>query len=398
VTATSSSSSAPHETQEQSLLGRWLSAFGESTEAEPEYGRRLCLTGECGGRPPALAEDKACQVSFDGVLHNRAELHQCYGGSAARESNDAGLILQAYRQRGEQALREVKGIFALLIFDRRKQMLLAVRDPIGIYPLFYAAAGRELMFSNSIESLRCHPRVSGEVNRAALADPRVRRDSILDAYYRSVLPMALQAQGAEVLHASAVFTPGGVVALCARSGTGKSTLAYGLSWEGYPLRADDAVAFESSAAQINVRPLPFSIRLRPDAAAFFDQVHVPSSLASIPDSATQVDERWTPLAALIVLERFPLADRLAHMAVQPLAPVRAVTELLTHAHCFSLKDPERKERMVHHYLELSAKVPVFKLCFRTGLENLEVILERIRKLVEDDLAASDVILVPQGYF
>src|SRR5919106_5320553 len=129
------------------------------------------------------------------------------------------------------------------------------------------------------------------------------RDSILDAYYRSVLPMALQAQGAEVLHASAVLTPRGVLALCARSGTGKSTLAYGLSRRGYPLRADDAVAFENSGAQINVRPLPFSIRLRPDAAAFFDQAHVPLSLALMPDSVTQVEERLTPLAALIVLER-----------------------------------------------------------------------------------------------
>ena len=225
----------------------------------------------------------------------------------------------------------------------------------------------------------------GEVK--AIADPRVRRDSIMDTYHRSVLPMALQAQGAEVLHASAVLTPRGVVALCARSGTGKSTLAYGLSRQGYSLRADDAVAFEISAAQINVRPLPFSIRLRPDAAAFFDQIPFPSSLASIPDSVTQVEERSTSLAALIVLERFPLTDRFARDAVQRLAPVRAFTELLTHAYCFSLKDPERKERMVHQYLELSAKVPVFKLRFRIGFENLEVILERIGRLIENDLAA-----------
>jgi hypothetical protein len=231
----------------------------------------------------------------------------------------------------------------------------------------------------------CFDGRNGEVK--AIADPGVRRNSILDAYYRSVLPMALQAQGAEVLHASAVLTPRGVVALCARSGTGKSTLAYGLSRQGYPPRADDAVAFESSAGQINVRPLPFSIRLRPNAAAFFDQAHFPSSLASIPDRVTQVEERLTALAALIVHERFSLTDRGAQLAVQRLAPVRAFTELLTHAYCFSLKDPERKERMVQHYLALSAKVPVFKLRFRSGFENLEVILERIGRLIENDLVA-----------
>ena len=93
MTAISSSSSAPHKAPEQSLPGRWLVAFGESTEAEPGFGPRLCLTGECEGRPPALAGDEAGQVIFDGVLYNRAELQHRNGGSAERESNDAGLIL-----------------------------------------------------------------------------------------------------------------------------------------------------------------------------------------------------------------------------------------------------------------------------------------------------------------
>src|ERR687885_2742131 len=70
-------------------------------------------------------------------------------------------------------------------------------------------------------------------------------DLVRDAFRRAVLPMALQVLGREVLHASAVLGPRGVVALCAVSETGKSTVAYGLSRRpGYELWADDAVAFE----------------------------------------------------------------------------------------------------------------------------------------------------------
>src|SRR5690606_18526516 len=93
---------------------------------------------------------------------------------------------------------------------------------------------------------------------------------IQDSYQRCVLPLVLQAAGTEVLHASAVLTPRGVLALCAESGTGKSTLAYGLSRRGYPLWADDAVAFEADETCTNAMPLPFALRLQRDAVRFFD--------------------------------------------------------------------------------------------------------------------------------
>jgi asparagine synthase (glutamine-hydrolysing) len=48
--------------------------------------------------------------------------------------------------------------------------LLAARDPLGIYPLFYASIEGEWLFSTSIDALTRHPRVSAEVNRAALAE------------------------------------------------------------------------------------------------------------------------------------------------------------------------------------------------------------------------------------
>src|SRR5215216_4252290 len=62
----------------------------------------------------------------------------------------------------------------------------------------------------------------------AVTEPSAPRELVVDAYYRTVLPFALQARGLEVLHASAVRMPQGVVALCALKETGKSTIAYAL--------------------------------------------------------------------------------------------------------------------------------------------------------------------------
>ena len=81
--------------------------------------------------------------------------------------------------------------------------------------------------------------------------PAVPDEAVLDGFRRVVLPMALQARGQEVIHASAVLGPDGVLALCAISETGKSTLAFGLSRRGYELWADDAVAFEVGPTSVD---------------------------------------------------------------------------------------------------------------------------------------------------
>ena len=79
----------------------------------------------------------------------------------------------------------------------------------------------------------------------AVPEPKASYALVLDAYRRTVLPQALQFFGREVLHASAVVGPNGVVGFCAYSQTGKSTLAFALAQRGYRPWADDALAFET---------------------------------------------------------------------------------------------------------------------------------------------------------
>ena len=120
----------------------------------------------------------------------------------------------------------------------------------GLYWMHFPGLGSYCFSSHSDEVM-------------AFAQASTRLDWIWDTYYRSVLPMALQMLGKEVLHASGVQTTGGTIAFCAISEAGKSTIAYGLSRRGYRLWADDAVVFEISDRVVSTIPLPFRIRLRP---------------------------------------------------------------------------------------------------------------------------------------
>ncbi len=215
----------------------------------------------------------------------------------------------------------------------------------------------------------------------AIADGSAARGPIVDAYYRTLLPLALQARGIEVLHASAVRMHGGIVALCGIKETGKSTIAYALSQRGYSLRADDAVPFVTSGNVVSALSLPFTIRLRPSSAEFFESNGIRDRHSPPPDARTPVQLAPERLAAVFVLQRNPDGLSTAPPSVSRLTASAAFMSALTHAYCFSLRDESQRGRMVRHYLDLAARVPVFEVCFGPGLDWLPAITSAIEEAV-----------------
>lgn len=212
-------------------------------------------------------------------------------------------------------------------------------------------------------------------------DEGAARSTVLDAFYRIVLPMVLQARGREALHASAVELPHGVLALCAPRETGKSTLAFGLQRRGHPAFADDAVVFRAEPGRATVTRVPFAFRLRPASAEHFG--HAARDLVRVTEDAPP---REAPLAALGVLERFPDEPGSTAVRVERLPSAEAFRALLPHAYCFGLRDEARKGRMMRQYLALAAAVPVLRVRFRPGLERLPAILDELERAVGEAAA------------
>ena len=211
----------------------------------------------------------------------------------------------------------------------------------------------------------------------AFAEPDVPEEMVLDTYHRLVRPMGLQVLGTEVIHASAVLIKENVIALCAASGTGKSTTAFSLSRRGYTPWADDVVAFEFKDSLVNSIPLPFRIRLRSDAANFLDKERAHLYSKSQFHSFLTTNFHPVPLSAIFVLKRLSGSQGDAIYEPERLSPERAIRAVLSHAWCFSLADEERKKEMMVHYLDLVARVPVFEIPFRSGLQNLPDLVDRL---------------------
>ncbi len=140
----------------------------------------------------------------------------------------------------------------------------------SIWAYSYAEGSERWMHVPGIASFRFGSRGEEAVVVPEPGTPPVSRAVIEDTYQRAVLPMALHAHGEEAIHASAVIMEDGVVAFCGRSQTGKSTVAYGLHRRGCRVWADDTLVFDASAEIVQAIPYPHRLRIRAEAAEYFD--------------------------------------------------------------------------------------------------------------------------------
>jgi hypothetical protein len=200
---------------------------------------------------------------------------------------------------------------------------------------------------------------------------------IWDIYRRTVLPMALQASGLEALHASAIAAPSGVVAFCATSETGKSTVAYGLHCRGFPQWSDDGVVFRADVSGPTALPLPFEVRLRPGSRKMFGAMAPSPTRFAGNGPGDQVHVAPAPLSAVYLLARVDAASLASPARIRQVPPAEAFRAVLAHAHVFDPFDNARREQMLHAYLDLVAHVPVVEVSFAPVSENFVGLLDAI---------------------
>jgi len=83
--------------------------------------------------------------------------------------SDTEVAVHAYEQYGDAFLGRLEGMFGLALWDRRRRRLLVARDAIGIKPIYYRLADRELMFASEAKALLAVPGVSARLDPGALA-------------------------------------------------------------------------------------------------------------------------------------------------------------------------------------------------------------------------------------
>jgi len=209
----------------------------------------------------------------------------------------------------------------------------------------------------------------------AFPEPGVTAGVVREGYFRVALPMALLAMGHEVLHASAVRRAGSVHVFCGASHAGKSTLAYALSLRGFEVWADDAVAFTRRDGTLTALPLPFALRLRPDAAEFFRPGGVRASADGKTEALRHQPTEPLRIGSVSVLEEGGGA------AITQLRASEALPAVLYHSFYLSLAEQSVQRRMAREFLDLVAGVPVFRVSLGRGLDRIAGLVDDLEQRV-----------------
>ena len=117
--------------------------------------RRLSIIDLSGGHQPIHNEDETVWVVYNGEIYNfpevRRELEQ--RGHKFYTNTDTEIIVHLYEEMGADCVKRLRGMFALALWDERRQKLLLARDRLGKKPLHYAFHQGRLLFGSEIKTI-----------------------------------------------------------------------------------------------------------------------------------------------------------------------------------------------------------------------------------------------------
>lgn len=119
---------------------------------------------------PIGNEDGSVQLVFNGEIYNYQDLRPglVSRGHQFRSNADSEVIVHLYEELGERAIDELDGMFALAIWDARRQQVTLARDRAGKKPLFVYQDARRMAFASEIKSLLAHPDLPIAIDEQAL--------------------------------------------------------------------------------------------------------------------------------------------------------------------------------------------------------------------------------------
>ena len=132
--------------------------------------RRLSIIDLDHGMQPMFNETGDVVIVFNGEIYNHLELREdlIAKGHVFANNADTESLIHGYEEYGVDLLSKVRGMFAFVIYDMKKDLVFAARDFFGIKPFYYANLDGNLIFSSEIKSILAYPDIKREVNEEAL--------------------------------------------------------------------------------------------------------------------------------------------------------------------------------------------------------------------------------------
>ncbi len=121
--------------------------------------RRLSIIDLAGGHQPLSNEDGTVWVTFNGEIYNFKELRKDLEGRGHRfeTRSDTEVIVHSYEEYGDECFKRFNGMFAVGIWDGKRNRLVLARDRLGEKPLYYSFIDETLLFASELKAILGYP-------------------------------------------------------------------------------------------------------------------------------------------------------------------------------------------------------------------------------------------------
>jgi len=132
---------------------------------------RLSILDISGGHQPMVTEDGNFVIVFNGEIFNASEIRKSLlikGVKFSTDHSDTEVILKGYQHIGCEIVKQLNGMFAFVIYDKRNKTLFGARDPFGIKPLYYRKFTGGIAWASELKSFFCLPIFSRDLDSLAI--------------------------------------------------------------------------------------------------------------------------------------------------------------------------------------------------------------------------------------
>jgi asparagine synthase (glutamine-hydrolysing) len=133
--------------------------------------RRLSIVDLEGGHQPMHSDDGRYCLVFNGEVYNAPALRAdlvALGHRFRTDHSDTEVVLHGFARWQHELWPRLNGMFAILIWDRERRVLIAARDRLGKKPLFISRCGGGYAIGSELKSVLEAPGVTRQVDLVAL--------------------------------------------------------------------------------------------------------------------------------------------------------------------------------------------------------------------------------------
>ncbi len=124
------------------------------------------------GHQPMFYDGKNLAIVYNGEIYNYLEIRQELQkkGYKFKSQTDTEVILASYQEWGTDCLQKFNGMWALAIYDKKKNIIFCARDRLGVKPFYYFLDKNKFVFASEIKGILAHPEIKAKENERIVWD------------------------------------------------------------------------------------------------------------------------------------------------------------------------------------------------------------------------------------